>query len=125
MSLDRRKADFFVATQNTKVSISSLFISTLMCTWSLLGLINCPIIATKSCLLRNLSSTSMPSQHVRPLHHNVYKFSESFIRPGFSFSIFPSSPTRLKFSSSKVLCEESQVLASLLFLLLPVKKFNA
>jgi hypothetical protein len=34
-------------------------------------------------------------------------------------------PTRLKFSSSKVLCEESQALANLLFLLLPVKKFNA
>lgn len=34
-------------------------------------------------------------------------------------------PMRQKFSSSKVLCEESQELASLLFLLLPVKKFNA
>jgi hypothetical protein len=27
-----------------------LFMSTLMCTWSLLGLINCAITATKSCL---------------------------------------------------------------------------
>lgn len=40
----------------------------------------------------NFNSTNIPSQHVRPLHHKVYAFSVSLIKPLLSISILPSSP---------------------------------
>lgn len=40
----------------------------------------------------NFNSTNIPSQQVRPLHHNVYELSVSLINPLFSISILPSSP---------------------------------
>jgi len=61
--------------------------------WSAAGLRREDITLMRSCLLMNLSSTSIPSTHCLPLHHSVYIFSDSFINcPGTGSFEVPSSP---------------------------------
>lgn len=88
-----RVAVFLAATQKTNESMSSLARSNEIDNWSVEGLIIWDIKATKSCLLMNLSSTSIPSQQLRPLHHRVNVLSDSFSSDEFSISCLPSSPS--------------------------------
>lgn len=75
--------------------------------------------------LINFNSTNIPSQHVLPLHQSIKMFSLSLINRGFSlFSALPSSPTKEKLSSSKVLWVLNHAFANCVFLLFPVKKFK-
>ena len=70
-------------------------------TWSWAGFIKFAMTETRSCLFNNLSSTNIPSTQVRPEHHNVKRFSESFCNwVSISSILFlPSSPTSVKLLS--------------------------
>ena len=68
----------------------------LLTIWSEEGLSMFEMELMRSCLLRNLSSTSIPSTHVLPLHQRAYTFSDSFISvPDVASFDVPSSPANI------------------------------
>ena len=79
---------------------TSAMVQMILTTWSEAGLKMRSSRLIRSCLFRSLSSTSMPSTQVRPLHQSVYTFSDSFIStPDVTSLATPSSPASSKAKS--------------------------